>query len=88
MQYVSTSVTLLILENPFVPGILAYLVANENITNREWVVFVLATIGLVLLSSKASESKQQGMESVGIALVCVASAIQSLGIISLRKMRA
>lgn len=87
MQYVSTSVTLLILENPFVPGILAYLIVGEQITNKEWIVFTIATTGLALLSLKHSKSKEEGMESIGIALVCVASAVQSLGIISLRKMK-
>jgi len=52
LQYVSASKTLLILENPFVPGLMAYFIGGEEITKREIFVYSMATVGLVCLSTR------------------------------------
>ena len=54
---------------------MAYLIADEQISNKEWIVFTLATVGLALVSYNKDKSKESDMESIAIALVCVASAI-------------
>ncbi len=93
MQYVSASKTLLVLENPFIPGIMAYLVGGEEITLKEIFVYLLATVGLACISTRhgALQIRSQNSadvyimnETIGIVLICVASGIQALGIIALR----
>ena len=83
----------MILENPFVPGILAYFMIGEPISNREWFIYFLATLGLVFISirpdalqtrSVLSFDSNVTMETIGIAIVCVASGVQAVGIIAMR----
>ena len=50
MKIMSASKVLLILENPFLISLIALLAIGEVITKHEIVVFVAATIGIILIS--------------------------------------
>ena len=52
LQFVSASETLLVLENPFVPGIMAYLIVGEPITRKELLVYTVASVGLICMSTE------------------------------------
>ena len=50
LRLTSTSKVILIFENPFLTSIMAYLIIGEQITIHEIIVFIMSTIGIVLLS--------------------------------------
>lgn len=49
-QYVAASKALLVYENSFVPGMLAYILVGEPITKKELLIYFLSTIGLFMMS--------------------------------------
>ena len=50
LRLTSTSKVILIFENPFLTSIMAFLIIGERITVHEVIVFIMSTIGIVLLS--------------------------------------
>lgn len=50
MKIMAASKVILILENPFLMSIIAFVTIGESITKHEVLVFILATIGIVLIS--------------------------------------
>lgn len=50
MKLIATSKVVLIFENPFLTALIAYAILGEPITKHEIVVFVMATIGIYLLT--------------------------------------
>jgi len=40
------------MENPFVPGIMAWFLAGERITSKEAFIYLLVTVGLYFISYK------------------------------------
>lgn len=51
------------MENPFIPGILAYLVCGEIITKSETISFALATLGIGLVSMTEKHNKPHNNQS-------------------------
>lgn len=85
------------MENPFVPGLMAWFLAGEAITGRECFIYTMVTAGLYCISYKEgglqthtseSTNAQAANEILGITLTCVASAVQAIGIIAMRKLKA
>ena len=96
LKYLSSSKSLLLMENPFIPGLMAWFLAGEAITGRETFIYAMVTAGLYCISYKegamqkpAPESldKDLSYEIIGIALTCVASGVQAVGIIAMRKLK-
>jgi len=72
------------MENPFVPGIMAWFLAGERVTSKEAFIYLLVTVGLYFISYKetalqlhavGSDDESISYETIGIALTCVASGI-------------
>jgi len=40
------------MENPFIPAVMAYFLASEQITRKEIIVYLIATVGLYCISAK------------------------------------
>ena len=85
------------MENPFIPGIMAWFLAGESITIKEAFIYTMVTIGLYCISYKetglqahavGSEDETVVYETIGIVLTCVASGVQATGIIAMRKLKA
>ena len=63
MRLLSISKVILILENPFMTSVLAYLFIGEKITKHEILAFCLVTVGIVLISQD-DEAKSTHHKSV------------------------
>ena len=52
LKYLSSSKSLLLMENPFIPGVMAWFLAGEVITKKEAFIYTMVTIGLYCISYK------------------------------------
>lgn len=90
LRLTSTSKVILIFENPFLTSIMAYLIINERITMHEIIVFIMSTIGIILLSrsSKQGEDKKElSGELFGVILCLIAAVMANLSTLALRQMQ-
>ena len=89
MQTIAASKVLVIMDNPFIPGLLAFLVLGEAISILEIFMWTLTSVGIYLIAERESgEIATHTMDSqlVGIACMCVASLLNAMSLISLRQL--
>ena len=87
LRLTSTSKVILIFENPFLTSIMAYLLIGERITIHEIFVFVLSTLGIILLSRSAKKGeadKDISGEALGVLLCLIAAVLANLSTLALR----
>ena len=89
MQTMAASKVLVIMDNPFIPGLLAFIVLGEAISILEIFMWTLTSVGIYLIAERGSgEVTTHTMDSqlVGIACMCVASLMNAMSLISLRQL--
>ena len=101
MKIMAASKVILILENPFLISFIALLTIGESITVHEIFVFIMATIGIVLISQdeagqqKSSIPRQQPhhpneydweRDIYGIAFALAGATVANFGIVSIRQL--
>ena len=79
IQLVSVSKMMLILENPFLVGVMAYFAINEAITIHEVVVFCMTVIGIIVMQKDRSPNADAEYETLGIALTILAGMLLNAG---------
>jgi len=90
LRLTSTSKVILIFENPFLTSIMAYLIINERITMHEIIVFIMSTIGIILLSrssKQGDDKKELSGELFGVILCLIAAVMANLSTLALRQMQ-
>ena len=89
MQTMAASKVLVIMDNPFIPGLLAFIVLGEAISILEIFMWTLTSVGIYLIAERGSgEVKSHTVDSqlVGITCMCVASLLNAMSLISLRQL--
>ena len=69
---------------------MAYLIINERITMHEIIVFIMSTIGIILLSrssKQGDDKKELSGELFGVILCLIAAVMANLSTLALRQMQ-
>lgn len=87
LEFISVSKAVIIIYNPFITSIIAYLLVNERMTKHDLVCFFACTIGVIFLTNPFSESNYNMKELIGTTFAIIASLSFNIGYAALRKIK-
>ena len=103
MKIMAASKVILILENPFLISLIALLTIGEGITKHEILVFILATVGIILISQDEPEPEKKSFrprqkvhhpneydwerDIYGVAFALAGACVSNFGIVAIRQLQ-
>ncbi len=89
LDYISTSKSVLIINNPLITSILSYVILGEKSGKHDYICFSLCTLGVTLLANPfTSDTRPNGSNQLlGIILASLASFSFNLSYMALRKIK-
>lgn len=84
LKFISVSKSVIIIYNPFITSIIAYLLIGESMTKHDIFCFLACTMGVICLTNPFSESSYDINEILGISFAILASISFNIGYCSLR----